>query len=373
MLCSGHNPFDARVFYKEALSLRKVYEDITILAPYHKEEIRLGVRIIGLKARRYWWDRLGPLIQMYKRGLAVEADVYHCHEADSLLVGYLIKKRLGCKLVYDSHELHSVQFPQHFAAPLRKLVEVLIRRYEKWLLGGVDYVITVNQIIRSYFALLKPSVKVQILYNCPIISLFEESKEHSEPLVICHEGHLNFARGLREMVHVLTSLKTRYSKIKLLIVGDVYDSEREWLDSQITRFHLEDNVEITGWLPYEDVGKAIRRAQIGLIFFKPLPNNMLAGPPNKLFNYMRYGLPVVAPDFPEMRRIIVESNCGVLVDSNDVKGFINAIDRLLCCSEKAVQMGRRGEKAVLRKYNWEQMEQRLHMVYEILEQNSRGG
>ena len=140
MLSSGHNPFDARIFHKEALSLKKAYKDITIVAPYEKEEdSRSGIRILGLKKRRHWWNRLGPLIQLYKKGLFVKADVYHCHEADSLLVGYFIKKRLGCRLVYDSHELHSVQFPQHFTRPLRKLVEVLIRRYEKWLLNHIDY------------------------------------------------------------------------------------------------------------------------------------------------------------------------------------------------------------------------------------------
>jgi len=367
MLSSGHYPLEARIFHREALSLRKVYQEITIVAPYHKEdEVTAGIRIVGLKARRRWWNRLKPLIQMYKQGLRIGADVYHCHEADSLLVGYLIKKRLGCKLIYDSHELHSVQFPQHFPGLVRKLVGFLVRRYEKWLLSSVDYVITVNQIIRSYFLLLNPFVPVEILYNCPPLSVFEKRKQCGERCVLCHEGLINFDRGLQDMIQLLVALRPRYPGIKLLIIGDVQGPVGDWLTSQISNFHLEDHIEITGWLPYEQVGKAIQRAQIGLIFFRPLPNNMLAGPPNKLFNYMRYALPVVASDFPEIRRIIQESNCGVLVHPQDDQGFIDAIDRLLQSPEEATQMGERGQRAVLDTYNWEKMEQRLLGVYQKL-------
>jgi glycosyltransferase involved in cell wall biosynthesis len=374
MLSSGHNPFDARIFHKEALSLRKDYQEVTILAPHQRgDEVKSGIRIVGLKVRRRWWSRFGPLAQMYRRGLSIGADVYHCHEADSLLVGYLIKRRLKCKLVYDSHELHSAQFPQHFPSFLRKLVEIFVRQYEKWLLGSVDYVITVNQIIRSYFLLLNPSVSVEVLYNCPPLRLFEESKGKGERWVLCHEGMINFDRGLEEIIQLLVSLKSRYPSIKLLIIGEVYSPIKEWLTSQIARFQLENHIEITGWLPYEQVGAAIQRAQLGLICYRALPNNMLAGPPNKLFNYMRYGLPVVSSDFPEIRRIIDENDCGVLVNPTDSQGFVAAVDSLLQYPEEAVRMGERGQKAVVSVYNWEKMEQRLLRVYKKLQRQEPGG
>ncbi len=369
MLTSGHHPLDARIFYKEAISLHKVYPKVTIIAPYRqKEAVRSGIRILGLTARRHWWNRYKPLVQMYRRALAAEADVYHCHEADSLLVGYLIKRKLSCKLIYDSHELHSVQFPQHFPGFMRKLVGILVSQYEKWLLSRVDYVITVNQIIRGYFLLLNPYVPVEVLYNCPPLQLFKEAKQNGEQWVLCHEGLINFDRGLGEMIQLLISLKSRHPHIKLLIVGEVYGAIEEWLNFQITHFHLEDHIEITGWLPYEQVGKAIQRAQMGLICYRTLPNNMLAGPPNKLFNYMRYGLPVVSSDFPEIRRIIDENDCGILVNPTDRRAFLAAVDSLLRCPEEAARMGKRGQKAVLSVYNWENMEQRLLRVYEKLRQ-----
>lgn len=371
MLSSGHNPFDARVFHKEALSLRKVYQEITILAPYHKEvESRSGIRIMGLKARRRWWGRLGPLLDMYKKGLDVGADVYHCHEADSLLVGYFIKRKLGCRLVYDSHELHSVQFPMHFAAPLRGLMRILIRQYERWLLGSVDYVITVNEIIRGYFLLLKPLVPVEILYNYPILDMCQKVARSDKSIIICHEGFMNFYRGLREIIGMLIALIPRYPNIKLLFVGDVFGPDRRWLDEQINRYQLHDHLTITGWLPIEQALQETGRAHIGLIFFRPVPNNMLAGPPNKLFNYMRFGLPVVAVDFPEIKRIIEKCRCGVLVNSIEDKDFVSAVNSLLEDPQKAARMGENGRRAVLAEYNWAKMEPRLLKLYQTLERPS---
>jgi glycosyltransferase involved in cell wall biosynthesis len=159
----------------------------------------------------------------------------------------------------------------------------------------------------------------------------------------------------------------------LLIIGEVYSPIKEWLTSQIARFQLENHIEITGWLPYEQVGAAIQRAQLGLICYRALPNNMLAGPPNKLFNYMRYGLPVVSSDFPEIRRIIDENDCGVLVNPTDSQGFVAAVDSLLQYPEEAVRMGERGQKAVVSVYNWEKMEQRLLRVYKKLQRQEPGG
>jgi glycosyltransferase involved in cell wall biosynthesis len=369
MLSSGHEPFDARIFHKEALSLYKVYQDITILAPYQKVvEIKSGIRVVGLKARRYWWDRLGPLLDMYKKGLEIGADVYHCHEADSLLIGYLIKRKLGCKLVFDSHELHSVQFPMHFAAPLRGLIGMFVRWYEKWLLGSVDYVITVNEIIRGYFLLLRPFVPVEILYNYPILDMFQRAERNNERIVICHQGIMNFHRGLREILDMLIALRPRYPSIKLLFVGDVFGPGRQWIDEQIDRYQLHDHITITGWLPIEQALEETRRAHIGLICFRPLTNNMLAVP-NKLFNYMSFGLPVVAVDFPEIRRIIEKCNCGILVKSRDFKDLIPAVESLIENPEKAAQLGENGRRAVLNEYNWEKMEDRLLKVYRTLERS----
>jgi len=85
--------------------------------------------------------------------------------------------------------------------------------------------------------------------------------------------------------------------------------------------------------------------------------------PNKLFEYMASGKPVVASNFPEMRRIIEEGRCGLLVDPTDPGDIARAVLYLLEHPQEAEEMGRRGRKLVEERYNWEDMEKALGEVY----------
>ena len=68
---------------------------------------------------------------------------------------------------------------------------------------------------------------------------------------------------------------------------------------------------------------------------------------------MSAGLPVVASDFPLWRQIIGEAKCGLLVNPTDIHQITEAILWLLSNSEKAEEMGQNGQRAVLKRFNWE--------------------
>jgi glycosyltransferase involved in cell wall biosynthesis len=368
MLTSGHSPTDGRIFYKEALSLKKIYDDITIIAPNEKIESIQGIKIINIKGRKNWWNRLYPSFQLYFKGLKLKADIYHCHEPDSLLVGYLLKKKLNCRLIYDSHEMNALQFSQHFFWFLRRIIEGLINIYEKYMIKKVDYIITVNHSIKSYFLNLNKDVNVEILYNCPSLDLFKINinSNTSNDHIICHEGFFPFDRGLKQLLEVMRILKN--TEVELLIIGEIIGTEeKEWFNRKIHEYGYKDKIRITGWLPYTDVGEYISKATIGLILFQPVPENWI-GLPNKLFNYMRYGLPIIASDFPEIRRIIQENNCGILVDPTNIQDIANAIIYLIQHPKEAKSMGKSGKNAVNEKYNWSEMEKRLLDIYKRLEE-----
>jgi len=88
--------------------------------------------------------------------------------------------------------------------------------------------------------------------------------------------------------------------------------------------------------------------------------------PNKLFEYMACGIPVIASNFQEIRIIVNKSNCGILIDPTNTKEITDAILWLLEHPEEAEQMGENGRRAVEETYNWENMEKRLFEVYEEL-------
>ncbi|MBP7411822.1 MAG: glycosyltransferase, partial [Methanoculleus sp.] len=106
---------------------------------------------------------------------------------------------------------------------------------------------------------------------------------------------------------------------------------------------------------------------IGLLAFQPDYYNAYIGLPNKLFDYMLCGLPIVASDFPEIRRVVSDAECGLLVDPTNPDAIAGAIIYLMEHPEEAQRMGENGRRAVLEKYNWEEMEGRLLAMYRRIE------
>jgi glycosyltransferase involved in cell wall biosynthesis len=107
----------------------------------------------------------------------------------------------------------------------------------------------------------------------------------------------------------------------------------------------------------------------GLVTFLPLPNHIDAQP-NKMFEYMSAGIPVIASDFPLWREIIQGDDCGLLLDPLNPAAIAHAIDYLVSHPEEAQRMGKNGRTAVETKYNWTMEEKKLLAFYDnILNQN----
>jgi glycosyltransferase involved in cell wall biosynthesis len=101
----------------------------------------------------------------------------------------------------------------------------------------------------------------------------------------------------------------------------------------------------------------------GLVTFLPLTNHIDAQP-NKMFEYMSAGIPVIASDFPLWREIIQGNDCGILVDPLDPSAIAHAIDYLVSHPEEAHRMGKNGRIAVETKYNWTMEEKKLLAFYD---------
>ena len=93
----------------------------------------------------------------------------------------------------------------------------------------------------------------------------------------------------------------------------------------------------------------------------------MSAQPNKMFEYMAAGLPVVASDFPLWRKIIQSAECGLLADPLNPAAIAEALVWLLCHPARAAQMGRNGRRAVAENYNWEREAKSLIATYAELQ------
>ena len=94
--------------------------------------------------------------------------------------------------------------------------------------------------------------------------------------------------------------------------------------------------------------------------------------PNKMFEYMSAGIPVIASDFARWREVIDEKDCGLCVDPLDSLAIARAIDELIINPDKAQRMGENGRSAVESQYNWPAEEKKLLSFYSSISQSLAG-
>jgi glycosyltransferase involved in cell wall biosynthesis len=114
---------------------------------------------------------------------------------------------------------------------------------------------------------------------------------------------------------------------------------------------LDTAISFLGLLPHADALRTIAAADIGVIphHSTELWNSTI---PNKLFDYMAAGMPVVSSDTTPCARIIRETGCGEIFQSGDAQSMADAIVRA-CSADAATRMATAGRRAILERYNWE--------------------
>lgn len=343
MLTTVHPPKDARIYHRETYSLSKKY-NVTVISPEEK--------IIKMYKTKGYTRLLCPLVmsKLLYQGFKTNADIYYCHEPGSLLLGVILKTLKNKKLIYDSHEYFPSLISNNtiIPNPLRPLVYKIYDVSEKLLSKQADQIITVSESVKKRFP------EAEIIYNVPKeVNMCKcEKIKHS----LVHVGNLSMERGLDKLLYSLKEIQKVYPDTNLTILGGIADGGN-FADTYIKENNL--NVDIIKWVEYDKIHEYLDSCQIGIILFQRGIYNTEIGLPNKLFEYMNSRCAVLASDFVEIRKVVNQSNCGVLVDPESVKDITNSIIKLFENEDKMLKMGGRGHSAILNKYNWANEEKKL--------------
>ena len=182
---------------------------------------------------------------------------------------------------------------------------------------------------------------------------------------------MKFDRGLKEIIEVIKFLKPKHPSIKFKIVGETYNEERAYLSKKIKEYGLEDNIIETGWLTYENVGDELKNCSIGLITNTSIERNTLAGPANKFFNYLTYGIACVAVDLPETTALLRDTKAGITIQERTIEKLSEAIDTLLTDNDRLSNYCKKAYEAY-QQYNWKNEEQKLISFYKNVVLNEKG-
>lgn len=363
ILTTVHPPFDTRIFHKQAKTLVREGYDVTLIAQWSKDEIVDGVKIVALHTPRNRLTRVfGLSWRAFRLALHQKADIYHFHDPELLLTGVLLKLFTRGRVIYDVHEDLPKQilnkqwiplFLRRITAGCAKLTEMVCSRL-------VDRIVVATPAIARRF-LKSRTVLVQNFPKMGELVGDKTTAYKKRPHVAVYVGGISRIRGLEEMVRAIGLLPDK-AGVRLVLAGSFSPPELENDVQQLTGWK---RVDYLGWQSREGVKKLLSEARVGLVLFHPAPNHIEAQP-NKLFEYMSAGIPVIVSDFPLWREIVKGADCGLLVDPLKPEDIASAIYWLLQHPEEAQAMGERGRKAVIERYNWNNESQKLLQMYREL-------
>ncbi|MGH9683307.1 MAG: glycosyltransferase family 4 protein [Candidatus Acidiferrales bacterium] len=365
MVCiftSVHSAFDVRIFEKEAQSLVEGGFEVTLIAP-HSEGCKMGgVNIVPLPYPKSRFERMTrTLWSVYRATLGSGACVYHFHDPELIPLGILLKMK-GAHVVYDVHEdvPRDVLSKEWIPRPFRNLLAVISELGENLSAKVFDRIVAATPTIARRF----PERKTYLVQNFPRLEAFDhlEGAPYAQREPICvYLGGLSLQRGAVEMVNAMGHFPNG-ARVQLILAGAF---ESRSLEVDLAALPGWERTRYLGWISRREISELLCKARVGLVVLHPTPCYMNSLP-IKIFEYMAAGLPVIASDFPILRQIIEDANCGLLVNPNDTRAIAEAIKWIIENPKEAERMGHRGAQAVRSKYQWRQEEMKLLEMYESL-------
>lgn len=368
-----HTPNDKRVFHKEAKSLVAAGHDVLSIVPSDEPlpEVMDGVRIETTPVAKGLVRRFMASLRIVPRGMRAKADAYLCVEPETWVSGLLIKLFTGRKVVFDQHEHVPSKFADKFPGPLRGFVQWLTIRVMRLMARLTDRVIlTKNCLEEPYEGLRVPRTVVlntnHLQPPCAEIPDDLLEKYANRPTII-HQGLFGDVRGSYQLLDAMKILVREVPDIKCILLGHYIYGDEAAFRKAVTDAGLDPYIDMYDEIPFEQVPPYIAVSKVGLILFQPGPMNHTLAMPHKMFDYMREGVPFIAPEFAiEVAHIIREADCALLVDVSKPEAIAEAILRLLRDEAIAAQLGENGRRAVESRYNWNHDERKLLDVFESL-------
>ena len=306
---------------------------------------------------RVLWIRGALILRMIMKGYSGNYDIYHSNDLNTLPQGYIcakwrIKKR---PLIYDSHEVQTSR--TGYESPWYK-------RFEHFFIKRIDSMIVENHTRAKYNEDLY-GFYPNVLHNYPSQDIQQvEGKVDLHALlnlppnekILLYQGGIQTGRGLENLIEA-------YPKFKegtLVFIGD--GKIKDKLQQMVKERGLEKGIRFIPKVPVKELPKYTKNAYLGFQVLNNVCFNHWSASSNKLFEYMMNEVPVVACNFPEIKKAVEGSEVGITIDPHDPDEIAKGVNYMLENPDKRDFFSANCKNA-RKKYNWEIEQKHLLDVY----------
>lgn len=331
------------------------------LAEYEKKR-DVDVHRIKLRSRSWPKNKVIQLIKYFEFLWRTvlhyrKVDISHCNDLNALPVGVMIKlMNRRCRVIYDAHEYEINDIPHQSKASIKM-------RYllERFLIRFADEVITVSDSIAQAYADMYHIPKPHLVLNCPPYqsqskqNLFREHLNIGrEQTIFLYQGGLGRGRGIEILLRAFDAMEDNQNVLVCMGYGPLEDEIKQKAD-------VSENIFFHPAVSPEHLLQYTASADFGILFYEDNCLNHRYCSPNKMFEYLMAGVPVITSNLVEMQRFVEEHQCGIFAPENTVEGFKSAIKQVLMLKYETLVAN---VKATNSKYNWERQELILSKIYQ---------
>ncbi len=297
-----------------------------------------------------------------RRVIPIRPDVCHVNNLIPLPAALACKLLFGTRVIYDAHELEAER------PGWSKLARWRARLVERACIRHADHVVAVSAGRGAYMAGMHHIPPPTIIRNTPQQPrpemVADVGRSDGAPATVMYLGAIAIGRGLTQLVDVLPVLPD----VRAVVVGPDMGLASD-LARRGAELGVSDRLEIRPPVAPDDVATTLAHADAGYCAFENICASYYFNLPNKIFEYLLSGLPVVASDLPELRAFLAGSGAGVVFDPGSRDALAEAVSCLLredrqVLRSRALRLGRDN--------TWEQEQARLLELYDQMDGRRRG-
>jgi glycosyltransferase involved in cell wall biosynthesis len=287
-----------------------------------------------------------------------KADLLVSNDLDTLLPNYLISRLKRIPLIYDSHE-YFTGVPELANSPFKQKIWKTIERN---IFPKLKDIFTVNDSIASLYE-KEYGIRPKVVRNVPPLRKTQKQVSRKElglpqdkKILILQGSGINIQRGAEEMVEAMQYIDNAL----LLIVGggDVIDI----LKDNVKRLGLENKVMIKGKQPFEKLMQYTANSDLGLSLDKDTNINYKYSLPNKIFDYLQAGIPVLVSNLVEIRKIVERYDVGDFIPNHNPKEIAEKVNEIFE-NQEIMKKWKKNCTFAARQLNWENESKVLKEVY----------